>query len=74
MKAVIKKIIKYNPIIYSIYYYVFSLLLSFLGFFIKTDSKTMLFMSFGGRGFSDSPRKIYEYLNNSDTPELFIVH
>lgn len=73
MKAVIKKIIKYNPIIYSIYYYVFSLLLSFLGFFIKTDSKTILFMSFGGRGFSDSPRKIYEYLNNSDTGNLNLI-
>lgn len=57
--------VKYNPIIYNLYYYMFSFLLKLLGFFVKLDSKTILFMSFGGRSYSDSPKEIYEKLSKS---------
>lgn len=56
----VKYLIKYSPILYNVYFYVFSLLLRILGCFVKTDSKMILFNSFGGRKYDDSPRAIFE--------------
>lgn len=56
----VKYLIKYTPILYSAYFYFFSLLLRVFGCFVKTDSKMILFNSFGGRKYDDSPRAIFE--------------
>lgn len=56
----LKYLIKYSPILYNAYFYVFSLLLRVFGCFVKTDSKMILFNSFGGRKYDDSPRAIFE--------------
>ena len=56
----VKYLIKYSPILYNVYFYVFSLLLRVFGCFVKTDQKMILFNSFGGRKYDDSPRAIFE--------------
>lgn len=56
----IKYIIKYSPLIYNLYFYVFSGLIRLLGVFVKTDNNLILFNSFGGRKYDDSPRAIFE--------------
>ena len=58
----IKYLIKYSRIFYTMYFYIFSFFLRVLGFFVKTDSKLILFNSFGGRKYDDSPRAIFEQM------------
>ena len=53
-------IIKYFKWIYSLYYYVFSFLLRVMRLFIKPDDKLILFNSFGGKKYDDSPKAIFE--------------
>lgn len=48
------------------YYYVMSFFINFLKLFIKTDNKLILFVSYGGRHYSDSPRIIYEAMLKDD--------
>lgn len=62
MKSKIKAFVKRNKFIYSLYFYLGSFLLKFLGFFIKTDPNLILFISYGGQKYDDSPRVVYEYL------------
>lgn len=52
--------VKYSPIVYNIYYYIGTFLLKILKLFVKADDRLILFSSFGGRKFDDSPRAIYE--------------
>ena len=56
----IKAFIKNNKMVYSTYYYIMSGIINFLKLFIKTNSKLILFVSYGGRHFNDSPRTIFE--------------
>lgn len=62
MKSKLKKIIKSSRISYLLYYYIGSFLLRVLGVFIKTDPNLILFLSYGGQKYDDSPRVVYEYL------------
>lgn len=55
-------IVKYSFIVYSVYYIVGTLVLRLLKFFIKPDDKLILFSSFGGRKFDDSPKVLYELM------------
>lgn len=57
-----KEILKNNKTIYYIYNTFVSLLVKFMGLFIKVDDKIVLFNSFGGKKYDDSPRVIYEYM------------
>lgn len=52
--------LKSSRILYSIYFYIMSGLLRFLGIFICTDDHLILFNSFGGKKYDDSPQVIYE--------------
>ncbi|EKU92820.1 CDP-glycerol glycerophosphotransferase family protein [Bacteroides oleiciplenus] len=52
--------VKNNKLIYRIYYHTFSFAINCLRRFVKTDDKLILFLSYGGRYFNDSPRCIYE--------------
>lgn len=60
MKSKIKNIIKYNRWIYSIYYFIFNLLIRTFAIFIKTDNNLIFINSFAGRKYDDSPKCIYE--------------
>ena len=53
-------IVKDNKIVYSIYYHVMSLCVKILKIFVKPDSHLILFVSYGGRYFNDSPKYLYE--------------
>lgn len=54
--------VKYSPIIYNVYFYIGSMVIKFVGLFIKKDPHLIVFSSFGGRKFDDSPKCIYEQI------------
>ena len=54
-------ILKHNKVVYSFYRIFFSYLFRFIGLFVKTDKKLILFTGHGKR-YNDSPRAIYLYL------------
>lgn len=55
-------LLKSSQFLYDIYFYVMSSILKLIGLFIKTDDKLILFNSYGGKKFDDSPRAIYEQM------------
>lgn len=61
----IKSLVKNNKTIYKLYSVFGSALLHFVGLFVKTDPNLILFASYGGRKFDDSPRVVYEYLQKN---------
>lgn len=65
MRMKIRNILKSSKLIYNIYFYVFSVLLKFLGLFIKIDDNLVLFVSYSGRKYDDSPKVLYEYMKNN---------
>ena len=52
--------VKYNRWLYPFYYYVGSFLLRLMRVFVNVDEHLIVFNSFGGRRFDDSPKSIYE--------------
>ncbi len=60
----IEFILKNNLIIQYFYKRVFSFIFRFIGLFIKTDPNLILFNSFGGKKYNDSPKVIFEQLLN----------
>lgn len=52
--------VKYSKTIYTLYYYIGSWLIRLLKLFVRTDEKLIVFASFGGRKYDDSPKAIYE--------------
>ena len=59
-KKRLEYLLKHNTIVQSMYKYGMSFIFRFIGLFIKTKKKLILFNSFGGRKFNDSPRVIFE--------------
>lgn len=55
--------VKYNGLLYRLYYYLGSVSLRILGRFVKQNSKLIVFSSFGGRKYDDSPRCIFEAMS-----------
>lgn len=55
-------ILKHNPIIQHLYKSVMSCVFQLWGRFLKTDENLVLFVSFMGTKFNDSPKVIYEYM------------
>lgn len=62
LRTEIKKILKSNKWIYRIYFFSMNTLLRMFGLFYLKKKKIILFSSFAGKGFSDSPKAIYNYL------------
>ncbi|MCH1982168.1 CDP-glycerol glycerophosphotransferase family protein [Ruminococcus sp. OA3] len=60
MKRKLMSLIKYCRPVYALYYYLGTWFLNFLKLFVRTDDRLILFNSFGGKSFNDSPRAIYE--------------
>ncbi|MBQ6185624.1 MAG: CDP-glycerol glycerophosphotransferase family protein [Bacteroidales bacterium] len=54
--------VKYSRTLYSLYYHICSSFLRLAKFFVRTDDNLIVFVSFGGKKFDDSPRCIYEGL------------
>ena len=59
MKKFLFYIVKYVKWIYSLYFYVGSFALRVLKLFVRPNDKLILFISFGGRKYDDSPKAIY---------------
>lgn len=57
-------ILKHNAAIQAIYRVVMGFLFRTAGQFIKTDENLILFVSFMGLSFNDSPKAIYDYLKS----------
>lgn len=62
----LKKIVKNNSVFLSFYQSIGSLLLRFAGRLVSCDDKLILFVSYGGRHYNDSPRYIYEYMRKDN--------
>ena len=52
--------VKKTRFVYWTYYYFMSLALNFIRLFVRTDEHLILFVSYGGRYFNESPKCIYE--------------
>ena len=55
-------ILKHNAAIQAFYRVVMSFVFRVMGLFIKTDENLVLFVSFMGMNFNDSPKAIYDYM------------
>ena len=64
-------ILKHNAVIQKIYRVVMSFVFRVLGRFIRTDRNLILFVSFMGMGYNDSPKVIYEYIRDHDKKGRF---
>lgn len=64
MKESFIQLVKSNNIIYNCYYYLMNFFIRILSFFVKPDAKIILFVSYGGRYYNDSPRTLYEKMKN----------
>lgn len=62
MKKSLFYIVKYVKWIYSLYFYLGTFGLKILKFFVRPDDKLILFISFGGKKYDDSPKAIYEQM------------
>ena len=60
MKGKLLQFVKYTRIIYTLYFYLGSWTLSLLKLLIHSDKHTIIFSSFGGKKFDDSPKCIYD--------------
>ena len=64
LKQKLVNFLKYNKVAYGVYYRVMSFCMNFLKLFIRTDNKLILFNSFAGRKYDDSPRAIFEAMRD----------
>lgn len=62
MKKKLENIVKSNPYVNKLYTFIGSTLVKMLGFFLKEEPRTILFISFMGKNFNDSPKVIYDKL------------
>lgn len=58
----IKEFVKKHRLIYALYFYTMSLLVNVVRLFVRTDERMILFVSYGGKHYSDSPKNIFEYM------------
>lgn len=64
MKRDLINLVKYSKVLYGLYYYCGSFAVKLMGLFVKMDKKKILFSSFGGRKYDDSPRCIFEKMRS----------
>lgn len=60
IKNYVIEYIKHHSVVNELFYTVGSAVLHIYGYFIKPDDKLILFNSFGGKKYDDSPKVIYE--------------
>ncbi len=52
--------IKGSQLLYNIYYYIGTFFLNFVKIFVRCDDKLILFVSYGGKKYDDTPKDIFE--------------
>lgn len=60
MKTALINFIKYQRWAYVCYFYMCSIFIKLLRIFVRPDDKLIMFSSFGGMKYDDSPKAIYE--------------
>ena len=63
-KSTLVNLVKYNKCFYTLYNKLGSGLLDLMKHFLHTDDKLIVFASYGGKKFNDSPKAIYEAMVN----------
>lgn len=66
MRDKIIDFLKKHPNILGVFWKVVGLLFTFIGFFVPCDDKRVIFASFGGRKFDDSPKALYEAMMKNE--------
>ena len=64
MRLIIINYLKQHPLILRFLWTLFGFLFSFVSRFVKIKEKRILFASFGGRKFDDSPKALYDEICN----------
>lgn len=62
MKQRLVNLLKYNKALFFIYHNAFSFLINVMKLFVKSDEHLILFNSFAGRKYDDSPKAIFEVM------------
>lgn len=62
----IKIFVKSSKLFYSFYFYLGSFFIRLLALFIKPSKNNIIFVSYGGKKYDDSPKVVYEYLKKSN--------
>ncbi len=66
MKKKLKQVLKNFSFFYYVYNVMGSAFVKILKVIVKTDDKLILFSSYGGKKYDDSPRSIYEYMKGNN--------
>lgn len=66
MRQRIIYILKHNAAVQKLYRVIMSFVFRVMGVFIKTDNDLVIFVSFMGLGFNDSPKVMYDYMRHHD--------
>ena len=57
-------ILKHNKFIQKLYVVIMSFVFKVWGTFLKTDDRLVLFVSFMGKNFNDSPKVLNDYMQS----------
>lgn len=60
-------LLKHNHFLQVVYKMIMSILFRFIGLFMKTDDKLILFSSFAGKKYNDSPKVLFERMLADDS-------
>ena len=84
LKQSLTNFLKYNRIAYATYYACASAVLRAVGSLVSTDDQLILFNSYAGRSYGDSPKAVFEQMKSdrrfdgaekikTDTPRYFLT-
>ena len=73
MRRRLAYILKHNLLLQKIYKVCMSAVFRVLGLFVKTDPKLVLFSSFMGSKCNDSPRAMYDYMQQPEYQDFRCV-
>jgi len=60
MKERLIQLVKDNKTVYGFYYHLMNMMVKVIKFFVRPDDNLILFVSYGGRYFNDSPKCLYD--------------
>ena len=66
MKTELINKIKYSKTLYTVYYNIMNIVINSMKLFVETDDKLILFNSFAGRKFDDSPFALFEAMKKDE--------
>ncbi len=66
MKKRLEYLIKHNKIIQFLYRHILSFFFKSLGLFLRQNPKLIIFSSFGGKKYNDSPRVLFEKMRDME--------